>query len=116
MADKLDTLVGFFYNELPPTGSKDPFALRRAALGVIATILATGCRLPLRRALQRPAAYDQWMKETSERNEWQSVLHEYPEADQIVFAAERENRVDQIVADTGFALLDLEAVGNETKK
>ncbi|MCY7398487.1 MAG: glycine--tRNA ligase subunit beta, partial [Sphingomonas bacterium] len=49
LADKLDTLVGFFGAQLPPTGSKDPFALRRAALGVIAIIVEGNLRLPLRR-------------------------------------------------------------------
>ncbi|MDP3656799.1 MAG: glycine--tRNA ligase subunit beta [Brevundimonas sp.] len=39
LADKLDTLVGFFAIDEKPTGSKDPFALRRAALGVIRLIL-----------------------------------------------------------------------------
>ena len=35
LADKLDTLVGFFFIDEKPTGSKDPFALRRAALGTL---------------------------------------------------------------------------------
>ena len=35
LADKLDTLVGFFAIDEKPTGSRDPYALRRAALGVI---------------------------------------------------------------------------------
>ena len=39
LADKLDTLVGFFAIDEKPTGSKDPFALRRAALGVIRLVL-----------------------------------------------------------------------------
>jgi glycyl-tRNA synthetase beta chain len=47
LADKLDTLVGFFFIDEKPTGSKDPFALRRAALGVIRIILDNGLRLPL---------------------------------------------------------------------
>jgi glycyl-tRNA synthetase beta chain len=46
-ADKLDTLVQFFANGMPPTGSKDPFALRRAAIGVIALIVENGLRLQL---------------------------------------------------------------------
>jgi glycyl-tRNA synthetase beta chain len=49
LADKLDTLVGFFEIEEKPTGSKDPFALRRAALGVIRLVLDNGVRLSLRR-------------------------------------------------------------------
>jgi glycyl-tRNA synthetase beta chain len=50
LADKLDTLVGFFAIDEKPTGSKDPFALRRAALGVIRLILENRLRLPLRPA------------------------------------------------------------------
>jgi glycyl-tRNA synthetase beta chain len=48
LADKLDTLVGFFAIGETPTGSKDPFALRRAALGVIRLILENRLRLPLK--------------------------------------------------------------------
>src|SRR6185369_189297 len=48
LADKLDTLVSFFAIDEKPTGSRDPFALRRAALGVIRILLATRTRLPLR--------------------------------------------------------------------
>lgn len=47
LADKLDTLVGFWTIDEKPTGSKDPFALRRAALGVIRIILENSVRLPL---------------------------------------------------------------------
>lgn len=51
LADKLDTLVGFFAIDEKPTGSKDPFALRRAALGVIRLVLENGVRLPLTRLI-----------------------------------------------------------------
>jgi glycyl-tRNA synthetase beta chain len=44
MADKLDTLVGFFTIREKPTGSRDPFALRRAALGIIRITLANKVR------------------------------------------------------------------------
>ncbi len=47
LADKLDTLVGFWAIDEKPTGSKDPYALRRAALGVIRLLLENGIRLPL---------------------------------------------------------------------
>ncbi|MCT8266986.1 glycine--tRNA ligase subunit beta [Afifella sp. JA880] len=47
LADKLDTLTGFWAIDEKPTGSKDPFALRRAALGVIRIVLENGLRLPL---------------------------------------------------------------------
>lgn len=51
LADKLDTLVGFWAIDEKPTGSKDPFALRRAALGVVRIILENGVRLGLSSAL-----------------------------------------------------------------
>ncbi len=47
LADKLDTLVGFWAIDEKPTGSGDPYALRRAALGVVRIVLATGVRLRL---------------------------------------------------------------------
>ncbi|WP_018898647.1 glycine--tRNA ligase subunit beta [Rhizobium sp. 2MFCol3.1] len=47
LADKLDTLIGFWAVDEKPTGSKDPFALRRAALGVIRIILERGVHLTL---------------------------------------------------------------------
>ncbi|WP_424362019.1 glycine--tRNA ligase subunit beta [Methylocystis parvus] len=47
LADKLDTLVGFWAIDEKPTGSKDPYALRRAALGVIRIILENELRLRL---------------------------------------------------------------------
>ena len=49
LADKIDTLVGFFAVGEKPTGSKDPFALRRAALGVIRLIVENSLRIPLAR-------------------------------------------------------------------
>jgi glycyl-tRNA synthetase beta chain len=48
LADKIDTLTGFWAIDEKPTGSKDPFALRRAALGVIRLILSNALRLDLR--------------------------------------------------------------------
>ena len=56
LADKIDSLVGFFGVGAKPTGSKDPFALRRAALGVIRIILENRLRLPLRPVLESAAA------------------------------------------------------------
>jgi len=50
LADKIDTLVGFWAIDEKPTGSKDPFALRRAALGIIRIVLENGLRLPLQKA------------------------------------------------------------------
>ena len=56
LADKLDTLVGFFGVGAKPTGSKDPFALRRAALGVIRMIVDSRLTLPLRSVLDSAAS------------------------------------------------------------
>jgi len=50
LADKLDMLIGFWSIGEKPTGSKDPFALRRAALGVIRLLLENGITLPLKEA------------------------------------------------------------------
>ncbi len=52
LADKLDTLVGFFAVGEKPTGSRDPYALRRAALGLIRIILKSDVRLPIRAAVK----------------------------------------------------------------
>jgi len=49
LADKIDTLTGFWAIDEKPTGSKDPFALRRAALGVIRLVLGNGVRAELQR-------------------------------------------------------------------
>ena len=51
LADKLDTIAAFFFENMPPTGSRDPFALRRAALAIWATIERGLIRLPLRPVL-----------------------------------------------------------------
>ena len=51
LADKFDTLAGFFSIDERPTGSRDPFALRRAALGIVRIVLENGLRLPLREAI-----------------------------------------------------------------
>jgi glycyl-tRNA synthetase beta chain len=53
LADKIDTLVGFWAIDEKPTGSKDPYALRRAALGVIRLIVENDLRLPLMGIFER---------------------------------------------------------------
>ncbi len=55
LADKLDTIVGFFGADMAPTGSRDPFALRRAALGILELTTANGLRYGLRQTLGRAA-------------------------------------------------------------
>ncbi len=53
LADKLDTLVGFWAINEKPTGSGDPYQLRRAALGVIRLVLENDVRLPLLPVIQK---------------------------------------------------------------
>jgi len=57
LADKIYTLACFWVIDEKPTGSKDPYALRRAALGVIRLIVENGLRLPLRSFLERGVNY-----------------------------------------------------------
>jgi glycyl-tRNA synthetase beta chain len=53
LADKLDTLASFFFAEERPTGSKDPFALRRCAIGINALLLSNRLRMSLAAAFQK---------------------------------------------------------------
>src|SRR5476649_298122 len=53
LADKIDTLVGFWAIDEKPTGSKDPYALRRAALGVIRILLENRIKISLRSIVQK---------------------------------------------------------------
>jgi glycyl-tRNA synthetase beta chain len=48
IADRIDTIVGCFAVDLEPTGSTDPFGLRRAAIGILSTLLGRGEELPVR--------------------------------------------------------------------
>ncbi len=57
LAEKFDTLVGFWTIDEKPTGSKDPYALRRAALGVIRILIENNLRLPLLATFNDGAAF-----------------------------------------------------------
>jgi len=57
LADKLDTILSFFTIGEKPTGSKDPLALRRAALGVLSILIGLNICLPVRRKLVAPWFY-----------------------------------------------------------
>ncbi|MFY8040586.1 MAG: glycine--tRNA ligase subunit beta [Bosea sp. (in: a-proteobacteria)] len=113
LADKLDTLVGFWAIDEKPTGSKDPYALRRAALGVIRLVVENGVRLEL--SSQFRSSLDKTVRqfarrfdvgkrlpndgEASERNSYSfyqfesgdfertgtSIIHGYEDGDFIVF-------------------------------
>ena len=85
LADKLDTLIGFWAIDEKPTGSKDPFALRRAALGVIRIVLENGLRLRLlpvvservdrvQHPLDRPGLYDEIRQSSSSKGSAESEI------------------------------------------
>ncbi len=85
LADKIDTLTGFWAIDEKPTGSKDPFALRRAALGVVRLVLGNGVRaslMPLVHAATNSrvysAVFEDWAKSVSDQED--SERHELYEA------------------------------------
>lgn len=65
LADKIDTLVGFWAIDEKPTGSKDPYALRRAALGVIRLLIENGIRLNLTKLFDQH--YDTMLESIAQR-------------------------------------------------
>ena len=71
LADKLDTLTGFWAIDEKPTGSKDPFALRRAALGVIRLVLGNGINRPILELIDRSLARVPYaVKDAIGRSSW----------------------------------------------
>ena len=76
LAEKIDTLTGFWAIDEKPTGSKDPFALRRAALGVIRIVLGNGVRVVLGEHLWRAVV------ENVVVAEWTDALSD-PSADEV---------------------------------
>ncbi len=107
LADKLDTLGGFFTIDEKPTGSKDPFALRRAALGVIRIVLENGLRLPLTPPLNAAVWGALLDVEFAREDEAGSVVQSLekrgfpkgPELDEIVGAVSRAARRSQVPDD-----------------
>ncbi|MBP8931340.1 MAG: glycine--tRNA ligase subunit beta, partial [Paracoccus sp.] len=94
LADKIDTLAGFWAIDEKPTGSKDPFALRRAALGVIRLVLGNEARSSLRKLIEQAAAGVWYTPElarmiyvlpiglTAEAKNWVGVCYVHPEEDE----------------------------------
>ena len=96
LADKLDTLTGFWAIDEKPTGSKDPYALRRAALGVIRLVLELGASIDLQLVLARQIAIHRAGEKYS--LEYRKRLAEL-ELDRIELAS----GFDQITADEAIA-------------
>ncbi len=98
LADKIDTLTGFWAIDEKPTGSKDPFALRRAALGVIRLALENDLRLPLDRFFDAQILRHQIeTSDQAERSLLQAVLQEI--ARHGVFSSAARAVVDQFEGD-----------------
>jgi len=85
LADKLDTLVGFWAIDEKPTGSKDPYALRRAALGVIRILLENRLRLKLTSNINASyrAYLDGFLASGASRVEWR---YDESHSDQVYVA------------------------------
>lgn len=109
LADKIDTLTGFWAVDEKPTGSKDPFALRRAALGVIRLVLENGLRLSLDRffdaQLLRFRVHENGGDETA-----QALLNDMLEeiADHGVFGAAVRTVLDRLDGDAPDAVAAVE--------
>ena len=106
LADKLDLLTGFFAIDEKPTGSKDPYALRRAALGIIALILENKLRLPLRSFFEMAIAQADFRgkEDLSHPEELFDQLINFFSERLKVYLRERGTRYDLI--DAVFALPD----------
>jgi glycyl-tRNA synthetase beta chain len=87
LADKLDQLVAFFAYDEKPTGSGDPFALRRAALGVIRIILSNKVPLPIMPILDH--AQKQFDYPTDIQVSWGGSNHNITCVDVLNFLADR---------------------------
>lgn len=96
LADKLDTLAGYFSIGLIPTGSQDPFALRRAAQGVVQTLVENGLRADL--AALASMAIEQYRLPGEEAVRTHSDLMEFFRARVKVLMEQREIRYDVIDA------------------
>ncbi|MEM6760432.1 MAG: glycine--tRNA ligase subunit beta [Pseudomonadota bacterium] len=116
LADKLDTLTGFWAIDEKPTGSKDPFALRRAALGVIRLALNSSKRIPLNSAIASHQSnlecqlLKRWLKLTSvsgsiPQDTWLDFVQEFSR--QKTEEVEKGNETRWKFEDTESRFLDL---------
>ncbi len=109
MADKIDSLFGFFLIDEQPTGSKDPFALRRAAIGLVRTVLENGYRLQLQPILHIAGEIhlDFVMARTSKE-----VERAAKRVEELGFGAPDETaKMEARLAKAGPAEMELESVG-----
>jgi len=95
LADKLDTLVSFWSIGEKPTGSRDPFALRRAALGIIRIITENGLRLPLGTFFKQADLLDFFAERLKVQVREKSMRHDVVDA---VFALGNEDDLVRLLA------------------
>jgi glycyl-tRNA synthetase beta chain len=111
LADKLDTLAGMFAVGVVPTGSRDPFGLRRAALGIVRLLLEAESKLELRLDLSLKEllgrALDGVREQLGEKVDpgAQEALHEFF-VERVRFALSRRFRYDEINAVFALGALD----------
>ncbi|MEM9044147.1 MAG: glycine--tRNA ligase subunit beta [Pseudomonadota bacterium] len=96
LADKIDTLTGFWAIDEKPTGSKDPFALRRAALGVIRIVLENGYRLGLEKIFQDALYQKLGMNETLEGLQAAGDAPQMAEDLQAILTALKEGSIETL--------------------
>jgi glycyl-tRNA synthetase beta chain len=89
IADKIDNIAAFFSIELIPTGSEDPFALRRQALGIIAILLNRGYSLTLRELIDRALENLSGISILQETRK--NILQSF------------ENRIEMVFSDQGYS-------------
>jgi glycyl-tRNA synthetase beta chain len=101
LADKIDTLVGFWAIDEKPTGSKDPYALRRAALGLIRIILENALRLPLWKSFRDRGIVLRNHWADREINEMSAVLTSLPpevrETTEVIELAKKYPRPEAVI-------------------
>ena len=111
LADKIDTLVGFWTIDEKPTGSKDPYALRRAALGIIRIILSNELKLKLHRAI-----HDAWRGSSNAGTIMSTEARQQLGSELLSFFADRlkvQLREQGARHDLVDAVLALEGEGND---
>lgn len=116
LADKLDTLVGFFAIDEKPTGSKDPYALRRAALGVIRLVLENGVRIGLISTVQ-DAYRGIWQAAEGTgyvAQIWRRYTEQYSGQDTVWLFKEEKERGDHSFTTLSTKALSAEDVASES--
>ncbi len=114
LADKIDTIVSMFAIGEKPTGSKDPFALRRAAIGIIRIILENGLRLPLKslflcpqiRVVALHKAHDKLVKKTEEKLNEPHKIGKYLSVSETAYEDIAEDAAEKLCLDIFSFIID----------